>query len=235
MKIGTVKLGSVPRIVAIIHDQIPARSLKSLHRRGAEIVEVRIDLFDSIGTDSILRFLKRIKYTCSLPLIGTIRRPEDGGRKTMRENTRLEIFKAIIPLVDCVDSEIDSPITEEVISLAKRKKKKLIISYHNFKETPSNQQLVRLIRRGMARGGDIIKLAVMSGGRDDTIRLLKLTHQYRDYHLITISMGKAGQITRLIAPFFGSLLTYGYVDSPIAPGQLSVEELKRNLNLIYPR
>jgi len=117
-----------------------------------------------------------------------------------------------------------------VIRLAKRRKKKVIISYHNFKETPPDQQLVKLIRKGKAKGGDIIKLAVMSRTEEDVTRLLGLTYQHRDDHIITISMGKKGRISRIVAPLFGSLLTYGYVDSPIAPGQLSIGELKKMMN-----
>jgi 3-dehydroquinate dehydratase-1 len=232
MNIGRVRLGSIPRIVAIIHDQVSVRALKTLREQGADILEARIDLFHSSEIESIIKSLKKIKETSHLPVIGTIRRPADGGRKSMSENTRLEIFKAITPLVDCVDGEIDAPITDEVIRLAKRRKKKVIISYHNFKETPSAQQLVKLIRKGKAKGGDIIKLALMSRTEEDVTRLLGLTYQHKDDHIITISMGKKGQITRMIAPFFGSLLTYGYVDSPIAPGQFSIGELKRAFHLL---
>ena len=230
MNIGRVRLGSIPRIVAILHDRLPLRSLKTLREHGADILEARIDLFRSTEIEYIIKSLKRIKETSRLPVIGTIRRPADGGRKSMSENTRLEIFKAIIPFVDCVDSEIDAPITGEVIDHAKRGRKKVIISYHNFKETPPDQQLVKLIRKGKAKGGDIIKLAVMSRTEEDVTRLLGLTYQHRDDHIITISMGKKGRISRIVAPLFGSLLTYGYVDSPIAPGQLSIGELKKMMN-----
>jgi len=234
MNIGGVRLdSSVPKIAGILHDLIPESSLSALRRKGADIVEARIDLFHSREIESILNSLKRIKRIVDLPMIGTIRRPEDGGRKIIPDRYRLEIFKAIIPVLDCVDIEVDSSIISEIIDLSKRRKKRVIVSYHNFRETPSDQQLVRLIRKGKERGGDIIKLTVMSRGRDDTVRLLTLTSQYKAYHLITISMGKAGQISRLIAPFFGSLLTYGYIDSPLVPGQLSIEELRKGLNLLF--
>jgi 3-dehydroquinate dehydratase-1 len=235
MNIGRVTLGSFPRIVVILHDQAPVRSLKTLKGNGADIVEARIDLFHSAEIESILNSLKRIKQTSRLPIIATIRRSEDGGKRSVPDHTRLEFFKVIIPLVDCIDTEIDSPITDEVIRLAKRRKKKVIVSYHNFKETPSDQHLVKLIRKGKIKGGDIVKLAVTGRNVDDVARLLTLTHKHRDTHLITISMGKKGQISRVVAPLFGSLLTYGYVDSPIAPGQLSIGELKRMMGSFFSR
>jgi len=232
MKIGNLSLGSIPRISAILHDRIPARLLKTLRRDGADLVETRVDLYNSTKVEYVLNSLKKTKQISRLPIISTIRRPEDGGEKPIDNKSRLELFRAIIPLVDCVDTEIDSPITDEVVRLAKKRKKKVIISYHNFKETPPDHQLVKLIRRGKLKGGDIIKLAVMGRQEDDIFRLLRLTHLYKDENLITISMGKKGRISRIVAPLFGSLLTYGYVDLPIAPGQFSIGELKKGLDLL---
>ena len=42
----------------------------------------------------------------------------------------------------------------------------------------------------------------------------------------TIAMGDLGRHSRVIAPIYGSVMTYGYVDAPTAPGQLRVDELK---------
>jgi 3-dehydroquinate dehydratase-1 len=48
----------------------------------------------------------------------------------------------------------------------------------------------------------------------------------------TISMGATGKHSRIIAPVYGSVMTYGYVDTPTAPGQLRIDELKNVLNMI---
>ena len=42
----------------------------------------------------------------------------------------------------------------------------------------------------------------------------------------TIAMGDLGRHSRVIAPIYGSVMTYGYMDAPTAPGQLRVDELK---------
>jgi len=49
----------------------------------------------------------------------------------------------------------------------------------------------------------------------------------------TIAMGKLGKHTRVIAPFYGSVLTYASVESTMsaAPGQLPVDELKKVMEL----
>ncbi|MDL5501677.1 MAG: type I 3-dehydroquinate dehydratase [Candidatus Methanoperedens sp.] len=41
-----------------------------------------------------------------------------------------------------------------------------------------------------------------------------------------------GKHSRIMAPLYGSVMTYGYVDIPVAPGQLRVDELKNMLQLL---
>jgi len=45
-------------------------------------------------------------------------------------------------------------------------------------------------------------------------------------------MGEKGKHSRVIAPVYGSVMTYGYVDTPTAPGQLKVDELKKILKML---
>jgi 3-dehydroquinate dehydratase len=42
-------------------------------------------------------------------------------------------------------------------------------------------------------------------------------------------MGKLGPQTRVLFPKLGSCLTYGYLDVPVAPGQISARELTLQL------
>jgi 3-dehydroquinate dehydratase len=48
------------------------------------------------------------------------------------------------------------------------------------------------------------------------------------------NMGRLGKHTRVIAPFYGSVLTYAAVDSEVsaAPGQFQVDEIKKILELL---
>ncbi len=80
-------------------------------------------------------------------------------------------------------------------------------------------------------GADIAKLAVTPGSIDDTLRLLEVTHQ-AVFPVCTIAMGQLGTHTRVVAPLYGSVLTYGAVDEAVAPGQLKIDELKHMLELL---
>jgi 3-dehydroquinate dehydratase-1 len=55
-----------------------------------------------------------------------------------------------------------------------------------------------------------------------------------DMPLCMIAMGEVGRHLRAVAPLYGSVLTYGYVSEPTAPGQMSVSELRQALMLMDP-
>jgi 3-dehydroquinate dehydratase-1 len=63
----------------------------------------------------------------------------------------------------------------------------------------------------------------------DALGLLKLTHQLsrEGKRIAVLGMGPVGRHLRVVAPLYGSLLTYGYIEgeAAVAPGQFSVREL----------
>ena len=85
-------------------------------------------------------------------------------------------------------------------------------------------------------GADIAKLAVMPHSMRNVLDLLKVTLDARGAGraVCTIAMGKLGKHTRVIAPFYGSVLTYASVENTMstAPGQLPVDELKKIMELL---
>jgi 3-dehydroquinate dehydratase-1 len=66
----------------------------------------------------------------------------------------------------------------------------------------------------------------------DSFRLLNLYDKFKDCNLIAFAMGDYGIISRILSPFYGnSPFTYASLEQSIAPGQLSVIEMRR----IYER
>ena len=85
-------------------------------------------------------------------------------------------------------------------------------------------------------GADIAKLAVMPQSMEDVLNLLRVTLDFRNEgkSVCTIAMGKPGKHTRVVAPLYGSVLTYASVESSAAaaPGQLPVDEVKKIMELL---
>ena len=108
---------------------------------------------------------------------------------------------------DYIDVEIHrgKEIVSEVVSKAKENGVKVIGSYHNFEKTPSQEELTDVLEEARELGVDIGKAACMPAGSDeeqweDVMRLLSVTEKMCEMHpefpLITMSMGKAGEMIR---------------------------------------
>jgi len=82
-----------------------------------------------------------------------------------------------------------------------------------------------------ACGADIGKIATMVNDLHDCLRLFELLLD-SPMRLSVITMGELGRHARVIAPIYGSALNYGFVREAVAPGQMSVGEMKRLLNVM---
>ena len=235
LSIGKVELGRVPRIAAVIRGPQLVELAVRAREDGADILEVRVDLFQKVNLVGLKKDLRIIKQKAKLPLIVTVRRKDEGGGRRYLERERLRLLKSLIPLTDAVDIELRSRgIIREVIRLAKLKKKKVLVSCHDLVRTPSNEGLKNIACRAKELGGDIVKIAARAKNKDDVVRLLDFTYHCPYKPLVSISLGQRGSLfSRVLAPLFGSCLTYAYVDTPVAPGQLSVSQLRRELKKFF--
>jgi len=221
MNIGKLKLGNTPRIAAVIVDGEDKKALAAAKRDGADLLELRIDCFKRQDTDYIRKIIKDVR-TEKLPVIATIRSEAESGRRNLKDAERLRIFKAIMPLVDAVDIELSSKkILKDVIKEAHRFKKRAIVSYHDFRNTPAEGQLNAIIKNSRNAGGDIVKIATFAKDKRDIIRLATLTASHGN--IIIIAMGRLGIVSRLFFPMLGSLLTYCSVTKSSAPGQIRLK------------
>jgi 3-dehydroquinate dehydratase-1 len=212
-------------IIAAIGEN-PVSSAKKAKQLGADIFELRIDLL-SQRPEGILEELKKL----GLPVIITNRMKEQGGSWQGSEEERIKELLLLLPLSDAVDIELCARDRDSVVNKAKKAGKTVIISTHDFQKTPENRVMECIILESLETGADIAKLAVMPGSLCDVLRLLEVTLNSKG-PVCMIAMGATGKHSRIIAPVYGSIMTYGYVDTPTAPGQLRIDELKKFLKLV---
>jgi len=127
-----------------------------------------------------------------------------------------------------VDIEYRSPLMKQVSALACKHQRALIISYHDFEKTPPLAELQQIIRTG-ANYGTVVKIATLTKTEDDVATLRALFAEQCSASVCLLGMGPLGPRTRTEFPRLGSCLTYGYLDAPIAPGQVSASQLKESL------
>jgi 3-dehydroquinate dehydratase-1 len=236
MNLKKTRLKDSPLIAGVIIDSVNISTLKRAGREGADLIELRIDTFANRSTRSLTNAVEKLKKL-HLPIILTIRSKKEGGKFTITETERLRLFKLLIPSSDYIDIELSSKrLLSKVVGIAQRYKKKVIISFHDFKGTPGDKRLEDIIKQAKKAHADTVKIATRAKDTSDIIRLSRLL-QYKE-NLIILAMGKGKRLeraargSRVFFPLLGSSVTYGYVTKPTAPGQLSVAELKNLLTIL---
>lgn len=231
IKIGKTELGKIPRIAIAIGDRENNKLIKSLF---VDILEIRVDQFKKTDP-TYVRNVVKTRRKIGVPLILTVRSKEEGGQKDISNELKLKILEENTPLVNAVDIELKSPILSETIRIARKNKKIVIVSWHNFKATPNDKMLKDILNKAKKSGAHIVKIAAKANKINDLNRLMKFTMEHKTKNIITISLGEIGSISRLTFPGFGSLITYAYINKPSGLGQRTLDELREHLRAYYPK
>jgi 3-dehydroquinate dehydratase-1 len=217
-------VGPVPRVVGTLSTLTPDCEL------AGDIVEARLDKMARTSD-----WLKRCAALQSggTPVLLTVRLRAEGGDWETDDEERLEIYRAGLQELAAVDVELGSVISREVAREAARLKKASVISFHDFEKTPPLRDLCAIIEKEHAIGS-IAKVSTMIKHADDADVLRSLLRRRWKKPICVIGMGRAWSKTRVEFAKLGSCLTYGYLDKPTAPGQLSAAELVLQLRRAIP-
>lgn len=208
-----------------------------------DIIEWRADAYEKVEhLDSVINLLCQMrKEQKQIPLLFTFRTKKEGGLKDLPTRYYKKLLETVIEtkLVDVIDIELftGDTLVSELISLAVKNSIYTIISYHDFHETPSKDEIVSRLKKMQDLGGHIPKIAVMPHNTRDLLTLLAATETmkttYADRPLITIAMGPLGLISRIGCEVFGSSCTFGAGEQASAPGQIPAQELQTVLQIIH--
>src|SRR3989338_1419847 len=183
----------------------------------ADIIELRIDYIKNNLN------LKKLIEKAEKPLIVTNRNKFNNGKFEGSEEKRIGLLKKAIELnVDYVDIEIDADCNEIITN---KKNSKIIISYHNFNETPEN--IGEIYDNLKSTNADIIKITTKANKLSDNLKIIELVKNSKK-PIIAMCMGPLGEISRILAPLYGSFLTFASLEKgkESAPGQIPAEILK---------
>ncbi len=199
---------------------------KDLELNGADMIEVRMDLG---GGDP----LKALGFwqSSGFPLIATNRMRSEGGAFQGSEEERAKLLIEASAYADFLDIELRA---ESRRWLMDKLDIPVIISYHDFQGTPGPAELRALAREMADAGAFISKIAVTPKSLKDNLSLLNLLLE-TEAPLCVIAMGDMGRHLRAVAPIYGSALTYGHISGQTAPGQMSISDLRRAIDLLSPR
>lgn len=232
LAIGSCSLSDRPRIALAVQDQKTLEISDIPCFNEIDIIELRIDKFSQKDEDYIRKEIQRYSIK---PTIGTIRNRQEGGDWQGTEEERLNLFLKVIPWVDAIDIELSADdINHHVIEMAHQHHKMVIGSFHDFGGTPQERVLYAHIDKGRNLGTDMVKIATYCSSSEDLRILAKTLLDPNLPPLIVLGMGVYGMPSRVLFPALGSLLTYTFLDTPTAPGQLSLQQTLDFFNILYP-
>ncbi|MDE1825023.1 MAG: type I 3-dehydroquinate dehydratase [Candidatus Micrarchaeota archaeon] len=203
------------------------RSLRSqiisAFQKGADRVEIRLDLLKRTEFSDSIRMLKNLAQDLRKRIIITNRPVEQGGKFYGSAKERSALLADVVAIVKpgMVDVEID------IARMLKGLDAKKIVSWHDFLRTPSHSELEQIFSYA-SRDGDVVKIVTMANGTYDVMQILKLYETARKLELVAFAMGYYGSISRVLCVIEGrGPMTYAYIDRPTAPGQFEITEMRQ--------
>jgi|SRR3989338_351402 len=191
--------------------------------KSADAIEIRLDYMDNLKNKE----LEKLIMTSSKPVIITCRKY--GSNPFVKDETkRIGILKDSVNLgADYIDIEYDAG-EKSINALIKNKKSaKIIVSYHNFKETPSN--IAQVFENIKKLNPDLIKIATNANSVTDNFKIFELINAAKKGkdRVIAFCMGPYGQFSRILSVILGSQLTYSSVEygKESADGQLTLSDM----------
>jgi len=217
-----LELGKVPRVVGtIITEQYLIDWSQNPRKLPCDVVELRVDGFPNFpGWIAIGEQIEAYE----IPVIATLRLANEGGKWTGLDSDRWPLLEEALRRLSGIDVELNSELVEFAAQLASDLNKLCVLSHHNFTEMPPLETMRQMLERAQEREAIGKIAATVNKPEDLTAFQSLLTHPW-PLPICLIGMGPLGRETRLTFPRQGSCFTYGYLDTPGAPGQYSAAEL----------
>ena len=192
----------------------------------ADIIEWRADF---LAKEAILQVAPAIfEKFAGRELLFTLRTRSEGGEIDSSSEEYVQIIKDVTQLYqpDYVDFEYytHKDVFDQMLDFPN-----LVLSYHNFQETPDN--MMEILSELTSLTPKVVKVSVMAHTEQDVLDLMNYTRGFKtlnpEQDYVTISMGKIGKVSRITSDVTGSSWSFASLDEASAPGQISLSSMKK--------
>lgn len=152
----------------------------------------------------------------------------------LEDYQRLELLKTAIQsgaeFVDISHDETEK-FKKSIQEIAKKHRCNIIVSYHNFNETPNFDTLCKIVNNCFSTNTDFVKVACLINSTQDVENIYQLYSHFD--HIIAFGMGEKGVETRLKMIELGAMFTYVATDenAKTALGQPTFFEAVHSLKI----
>ena len=208
-----------------------AQAIDVMRYHDADIIEWRADF---LPKEAILQVAPAIfEKFAGRELVFTLRTRAEGGQIELSSEEYVLIIKEVAQLYqpDYIDFEYFSykDVFDQMLDFPN-----LVLSYHNFQETPEN--LMEILSELTSLNPKVVKIAVMANTEQDVLDLMNFTRGFKtlnpEQEYVTISMGKVGKVSRITSDMTGSSWSFASLDEASAPGQISLSSMKKIRELL---
>ncbi len=197
-----------------------------------DVIEIRLDAMPDPEVGKCCSLLRK-------PLLFTNRPIWEGGEFSGFEDDRVRpLFDAIQLQAAYIDYELraDPQLRSQLQEAMQDSCCRMIISWHDFKTTPTAAELDDLLKQMIASKADIGKIVTTAHTPVEVLRVLQLQQSAMDagFPLSCFCMGEPGQISRLATLYLGGYMSYTALNTEqvTAAGQLSVRQLNQLTTLL---
>jgi len=148
-----------------------------------------------------------------------------------------KVLRWAMEVADIINIGADNPELERLVREAKRKRVQTLITYENFERMLSRNEIAEQYLKMEKRGGDILKVACTASSEVDTYAILEGAASYSQLRaakpIVAIAMGEEGQVSRICAGDFGSVISWACGGKQTAPGQFNARQLSKYMDNYY--
>jgi len=215
------------QICASIAEETVEKAVAAMNQAAswADLLEIRLDYLDKPDLQDLLTDPPR-------PCLVTNRPKSEGGRFPGTEAERLDLLERAMSLEPAmVDLELSAGDAALKAFAQKKGRTRLVISFHNFDRTPDFPELAGILRHMHRLKADVAKVVTTVHTPEELLRLKELLIKAGEINqpLAAFSLGPLSRLSRVLAPLWGSALTYCAVSQgkEAAPGQMTGAEIRR--------
>lgn len=212
-----------PLVVAPIADpETLSWAASAAISQHCDVIELRID-----ALTGCLDAVERFAGSCDRPILLTVRDQTQGGTIPLSLTERAELYSRFIGFSSALDIEVEYLTgLSAIVETAQSRGTLIVASAHDFDQMPSRSTLDSLASRA-ADNADILKIAATPANLNDVFTLANIaTGAPETLPASVMGMGPLGRLSRLVCAQAGSVLNYGYLSKPNAPGQWPSSQLK---------